>query len=154
MRSSELTLGRTFGVAFDHGEDFHTALTAFCESVDVRQAYIPSFIAGFSEVDLVGTCDKLENPDAPVWSKVHLTNVEAFGGGTVAYDPENHQVQPHIHVAIGLKEHNASGHSSHLLGAKVQFLTEMLVIEVVAPVMRRRPDADLYHVPLLRFDTA
>ncbi|WP_207569060.1 PCC domain-containing protein [Mycobacterium decipiens] len=140
-------------MVFDHGEDFFTALAAFCESVNVRQAYIPSFIAGFSEVDLVGTCDKLESPDAPVWSRVHLTNVEAFGGGTVAYDPDSHQVQPHIHVAVGRKEHAASGHSSHLLGAKVQFLTEMLVIEVIAPTMWRRPAAELFDVPLLRFDT-
>ncbi|MFW3114027.1 DNA-binding protein [Mycobacterium haemophilum DSM 44634] len=78
---------------------------------------------------------------------------EAFGGGTVAYDPGSQQVQPHIHVAIGLKEHSASGHSGHSLGAKVQFLTEMLVLEVVAPMMRRRPDAEVYDVPLLRFDT-
>jgi hypothetical protein len=52
----------------------------------VRQAYIPSFIAGFSEVQIIGACDKLDDPQAPVWSKVHLTNVEAFGGGTLAYD--------------------------------------------------------------------
>jgi hypothetical protein len=29
--------------------------------------------------DIVGTCDKLDNPAAPVWSKVHLTNAEALG---------------------------------------------------------------------------
>ena len=29
VRSHELTLGRSFGVTFDHGEDFFTALTEF-----------------------------------------------------------------------------------------------------------------------------
>ncbi|XVV02698.1 PPC domain-containing DNA-binding protein [Actinosynnema sp. CA-248983] len=151
MRSHDLTLGRTFGVTFDHGEDFFAALTEFCRANDVRQGYIPSFIAGFGEVDIVGTCDKLDDPAAPVWSKVHLTNVEAFGGGTLAYDPDTDQVMPHIHVAVGLKEHSATGYTSHLLNAQVLFLTEMLVIEVSNPTMHRERQRDLYDVPLLRF---
>lgn len=151
VRSHELTLGRSFAVTFDHGDDFFTALTDFCRQNEVRQGYIPSFIAGFSQVQIVGTCDRLDDPDAPVWAKVHLTNVEAFGGGTLAYDPAGNQVAPHIHVAVGLKEHSATGHTSHLLGATVQFLTEMLVIEVAAPPMHRIRQPDLYDVPLLRF---
>ena len=151
MRSHELTLGRSFGVTFDHGEDFFTALTEFCQQNNVRHGYIPSFIAGFSEVQIVGACEKLDDPQAPVWSKVHLTNVEAFGGGTLAYDEARGRVTPHIHVSVGLKEHSATGHTSHLLGAKVQFLTEMLVIEVTNPPMHRTPDPDLYDVPLLQF---
>ncbi len=152
MRSASLALGRTFGVAFDHGDDFYPALADFCRNEGVRQGYIPSFIAGFSEVDIVGTCDKLDDPAAPVWSRVHLTNVEAFGGGTLAYDPEINEVKPHIHVTVGLKEHSATGHTSHLLGARVQFLTEMLVLEVLDPPMRRERQGDLYDVPLLRFE--
>ena len=152
MRSRELTLGRSFAVVFDHGDDFFTALTDFCQQNGVRQGYIPGFIAGFSEVQIVGTCDKLEDPNAPVWSKVHLTNVEALGGGTLAYDAVNDQVAPHIHVTVGLKEHGATGHTSHLLGATVQFLTEMLIIEVAAPRMHRVRQPDLYDVPLLLFE--
>jgi predicted DNA-binding protein with PD1-like motif len=151
VRSHELTLGRSFGVAFDHGEDFFTALTKFCRLNNVRHGYIPSFIAGFSEVQMVAACEKLDDPQAPVWSKVHLTNVEAFGGGALAYDEARGGVAPHIHVSVGLKEHSAAGHTSHLLGAKVQFLTEMLVIEVTNPTMRRTPAPDLYDVPLLQF---
>lgn len=148
MHSHELTLGRSFAVVFDHGDDFFTALTDFCQQNGVRQGYI----AGFSEVQIVGTCDKLDDPNAPVWSRVHLTNVEALGGGTLAYDPVNDTVAPHIHVTVGLKEHAATGHTSHLLGATVQFLTEMLVIEVAAPDMRRVRQPDLYDVPLLNFE--
>ncbi|WP_405160803.1 DUF296 domain-containing protein [Nocardia sp. NBC_01499] len=154
MRSHELTLGRSFGVVFDHGDDFYPALTEFCRDNNIRQGYIPSFIAGFSEAELVGTCEKLDDPQAPVWSRVHLTNIEAFGGGTLAYDPDNDQIRPHIHVAVGLKEYSATGHTSHLLSARVQFLTEMLIIEVIHPRMRRIPEEALYDVPLLRFDPA
>jgi predicted DNA-binding protein with PD1-like motif len=81
---------------------------------------------------------------------VHLTNVEALGGGTIAYDDAHDRIAPHIHVSVGLKEHSATGHTSHLLAATIQFLTEMLIIEVAAPVMRRIPEASLYDVPLLR----
>jgi predicted DNA-binding protein with PD1-like motif len=151
MRSHELTLGRTFAVNFDHGEDFFAALAEFCHDHGVRQGYLPGFIAGFREVQIVGTCDKLDNPNAPVWSKVHLTNVEAFGGGTLAWDEGSNQIAPHIHVTVGLKEHSATAHTSHLLGATVQFLTEMLVIEVTAPGMLRIPQPDLHNAPLLQF---
>lgn len=151
MRAHELTLGRTFGLVFDHGDDFYTALEEFCRTRNVRQGYIPSFIAGFSEVELVGTCDRLDDPAAPVWSKVHLRNVEVFGGGTLAYEAATDQLRPHIHVTVGLKEQAAAGYTSHLLGATVQFLTEMLLIEVLTPRMNRTPQPDLYDVPLLRF---
>ena len=42
------------------------------------------FLAAFAEADIVGTCDQLEDPAAPVWSKVHLANAEALGCGTIA----------------------------------------------------------------------
>jgi predicted DNA-binding protein with PD1-like motif len=152
MRSHELTIGRTFGVAFDHGENFSTALTDFCRQHQVRQGYIPYFLAGFSEVKIVGTCERLESPAAPVWSHVYLTNVEAQGGGTIAYDPDNDEIKPHIHVSVGIKERSAVGHTSHLLEATVQFLTEMVIVEVTAPQMRRHTEPTLYDVPLLSFE--
>lgn len=151
MRAAELAMGRTFAVQFDHGDDFYTALAEFCAVHDVRQGFIPMFIAGLHEVKLVGTCEKLDDPEAPVWSSVHLENVEAFGGGTLAYDAATGTVQPHIHVSVGLKAQSATAHTSHLLNAKVQFLTEMYVVEVKSPGFTRIPRPDLYDVPLLSF---
>ncbi|MGW3351741.1 PPC domain-containing DNA-binding protein [Nonomuraea rubra] len=151
MRARELTTGRTFGVTFDHGDDFMTALADFCCERGIRQGYIPMFIAGFAEAEIVGTCDKLENPEAPVWTKVHLANAEAMGCGTIAMDTEKNGILPHIHVTLGLKERSAVGHTSHLLSAQVQFLTEMLVVEVISPSMTRPRNPELYEVPLLTF---
>jgi len=74
--------------------------------------------------------------------------------GTIAYDEAEDRILPHIHVSVGLKEHSATAHTSHLLSAKVQFLTEMLVVEVAGPSMSRERDTNLYDVPLLRFGTA
>ena len=45
-------------------------------------------------------------------------------------------LHPHSNVSVGLKTHSASGYTSHLLGATVQFLTEMYVVEVASPVVR------------------
>ena len=70
---------------------------------------------------MVGTCDRLDNPDAPLWSKVHLTAVEALGGGTIAYDETDKHIVPHVHVAVGLKQLAATGHTSHLFGGTVQY---------------------------------
>ncbi|MGW7459038.1 PPC domain-containing DNA-binding protein [Streptomyces sp. NPDC054797] len=151
MRAHELTIGRTFGVTFDHGEDFFETLSTFCREHGVQQGYIPSFIGAFAEADIVGACEKLENPDAPVWSRTHVRNVEAFGAGTLAYDPETGGILPHIHVSAGLKAQSADGRTSHLLSAKVQFLNELIVVEVVAPRMTRPRNPDLYDVPLLTF---
>lgn len=151
MQSHELKIGRTFGVTFEHGENFFDALKAFCQENEVRQGYIPMFIAGFAWVDLVGACDKLEDPNAPVWSKVHLTNVEAVGAGTIAYDDEAGGISPHVHVSVGQKERSAVGATSHLLGGQVLFLTEMVVVEVQSPMMQRPRCRELYEVPLLRW---
>jgi predicted DNA-binding protein with PD1-like motif len=85
VRSSPVTTGRTIAVAFDHGEDFFTALADVCGEYGIRQGYIPMFIAGLSTAEIVGTCQRLDDPGAPVWSSVHLTNIEALGGGTLRY---------------------------------------------------------------------
>jgi predicted DNA-binding protein with PD1-like motif len=151
MRSAELTIGRTFGVVFEPGEDFFPTLSEFCKVNDVQQGYIPMFLAAFAEVEIVGACDKLENPDAPVWSKVHLTNVEAVGGGTIAYDANRHEIMPHVHTTIGEKARSATAYTSHLLAARVQFLVEMILVEVTSPEMTRRTSQDMFNVPILRF---
>ena len=68
------------------------------------------------------------------------------------YDEATSELRPHIHVSVGLKTHSASGYTSHLLGATVQFLTEMYVVEVADPTWTRPRNPDLYDVPLLTFD--
>ncbi len=152
MRSHELTVARTFGVALDDGDDFFEALNRFCASTGIRQGYLPMFLAGFREAEIVGTCQKLADPRAPVWSAVHLENVDALGCGTITYDEGEDRILPHVHTTLGLKAHSAAGYTSHLLGAQVQFLVEMVVVEVTAPRMRRLPNPDLYNVPLLTFE--
>lgn len=154
MRSAQITTGRQFCLVFDDGEDFFATLDAFCKDQGIRQALIPGFIAGFRDVELVGTHNAIENPDAPVWEKVRLENAEAHGSGTLAWDETNDAIAPHIHVSVGLKGAGATGHTSHLLGATVAFLTEMLVIEVLSPELDRVREPSLHDAPLLRFGSS
>src|SRR5213078_4633650 len=78
----------------------------------------------------------------PRHSSAYLTNVEELGGGTIAYVEAKDGIRPHIHVSVGLKAHSANGHTSHLLSAKVQFLTEMLFVEISGwPRWRSQPSA-------------
>lgn len=152
MRTHELKPGRHFGVNFDHGEDFFPALSRFCRENELRQGYIPMFLAAFHETEIAGTCARVEDPEAPVRLPVYLEKVEAMGCGTFSWDPERDDIVPHVHVTVGLKQLAAAAFSSHLIGAKIQYLTEMLVIEVDSPRMRRPVHADLWDVPLLTFE--
>jgi predicted DNA-binding protein with PD1-like motif len=66
MRSREARLGRTIAVAFDHGDDFYTALHDACRDNGVQSGYVPVFVAGFATADLVGVCQRLETDDLDV----------------------------------------------------------------------------------------
>ncbi|GAA2255377.1 hypothetical protein GCM10010430_43990 [Kitasatospora cystarginea] len=150
MRHTEITPGRHFALAFDDGDDFFSTLRQFCADHQVRQGFIPMFLGGFRRVQLVGACGPLTDPEAPVWEQVELSTVEAFGAGTIAQHPDTGAFDPHVHLAVGLKAHRAVGHVSHLLGGEVQFIHEMLLIEVIGPQMLR-PRLGPHSVPTLTF---
>jgi predicted DNA-binding protein with PD1-like motif len=46
MKSTELQLGRTFLVTFEHGKDFFSQLNEFCGENGVKQGYIPFLSQG------------------------------------------------------------------------------------------------------------
>lgn len=52
-------------------------------------------------------------------------------------------------ASVGLKAHSANAHTSHLLAAIAQFLTEMINVEICSPEITRLPNHDLYDVRLL-----
>jgi|GEM_PF-557262 len=150
MRHTALTMGRTFALAFDDGDDFIPELTGFCAQMGIRQAIIPMFLGGFRQVSLVGTNGPLEDPEAPVWDETVLHTVEAVGAATLAWSPENDSLAPHIHVAVGRKDLSAAGSVSHLLKAEVQFIQEMFLQEVLSPTLLR-PLCGPHAVPTLTF---
>lgn len=148
MQCQQAREGRTFVLAFADGDNFLDELRAFCLEQRVEQGYIPMFLGGFRTVRLVGTCEPLADPEAPVWSEVVLHHVEAFGVGTLARHPEGGGFDPHIHLSVGLKAEGAAGHTSHLLGAEVQFIQEMVVVELLEPRLLR-PRIGPHGIPTL-----
>ncbi|MBQ0972905.1 DUF296 domain-containing protein [Streptomyces sp. RK31] len=150
MRATELTLGRSFALAFDDGDDFIKELTGFCAEQGIRQAIIPMFLGGFRWLKLVGADGPLQDPEAPVWDETLLVTVEAVGAGTLAWSPDTDSLAPHLHVAVGRKDLEAAGSVSHLLSAEVQFIQEMALQEVIAPPMLR-PRCGPHTVPTLTF---
>ncbi|MBV9022964.1 MAG: DNA-binding protein [Streptomycetaceae bacterium] len=152
MRVTQVTRGREFVVAIDHGEDFFTALNTFCTEHGVRCGYIPTFLGGFSSARLVGSCEPLQNPEAPLWEHIEVHALEALGTGTLAWDPEKDCLAPHIHVSAGVKSASADGRTSHLLDATVQFIAELVIVEIAGPNLTRPRLPSLFNVPLLTFD--
>ncbi|GAA2969781.1 hypothetical protein GCM10010519_01200 [Streptomyces lactacystinicus] len=157
MRYAQVRTGRKFVLALDHGEDLLEGLTQFCADQGIRAGYIPTFVGGLRSARLVGSCEPLDDPEAPLWEEITVEVLEALGGGTLAWDTEKDCLAPHIHVAAGIKAKSAEGRVSHLLGAKVQFICEIPIVEVVSdaagPALTRQRSADLYNVPLLGFGT-
>ena len=146
-----MTIGRTFGVVLQHDEDLVGGLVKFCQENDVRQGFLPVLLGGLSEVDLCGTCEPVADPQAPVWSPVRLTSVEAHGTGSIAVDAGTGQLSVHVHLSAGRRHAGADGYTSHLLGGTVQFLFEAMLVEVVGPPMLRLRDPGRYEIPYLAF---
>jgi len=150
--SSELKIGRTFMIRFEHGKDFLAELEDFCSFNGVKQGYIPFFSGDFSEIYIVGSCGKSDNPSGPMLgSKAFFENVESFGCGTIACDPKTGLLLPHFHISIGSRLKSASANTSHFLTGTVQFLIEMVLVEVLSPVIVRTTDEDVYNLKLLNF---
>ncbi|MFF9458080.1 PPC domain-containing DNA-binding protein [Streptomyces flaveolus] len=155
MRFAQVRSGRQFVLALDHGEDFLDGLSKFCEAQGIRSGYIPTFVGGFHSARLVGSCEPLSDPEAPLWEAITVETLEALGGGTLAWDLDKDCLAPHIHVAAGIKGASADGRVSHLLGATVQFISEIPIVELVVdatgPALTRRRTPLLPDVPLLGF---
>lgn len=67
--------------------------------IDISQRYIPMFLAGFADADIVGTCQRIDDPHVLAWDRVHVSNVKALGCATIAYDPDEDPIKLHIHVS-------------------------------------------------------
>jgi predicted DNA-binding protein with PD1-like motif len=137
MVSAELKFGRVFGLTIENGEDFMEALAGFFKENNIRQAHIPSIVGAFSEARIVGTCEKLDDPNQPSYGHVYLECLEIVGSGTMAYDEKKGMITPNIHVSAGIRSNSAIAYTGHLMSGKVLFLVELMIIEILEPSMRR-----------------
>jgi predicted DNA-binding protein with PD1-like motif len=147
--STEISVARQFAVVLQPGDDVLGCIAAVCAEQAIEQGYFPVFLGAFSRVSLIGTCGPVEDPDAPLREAVHLGNVEGTGSGTIAGGPSG--VLAHVHVAVGLKSYSATGYAGHLLQATVQYVTEIVIVEVVSPRFERIPDPAAHNIANLAF---
>lgn len=151
MFSAELRTGRRFALVLQPGDDVTESLTTFCRENGVEQGYLPVFLGAFSALSLIGTCEPVDDEFEPMPKSVHLTNVEGIGSGTIAWSEHGQHVLPHLHVAVGLKSYSATAYAGHLLAATVQYVTEIIVEEVLSPRFSRVPDPAARGIPNLSF---
>jgi hypothetical protein len=148
-------------------QDVSTQNNAVVQPSDVsnkigRKRYAAENVSGKCEMLILAVMNN-QHPDSicldngsPVRYRLPLAGVhilKSLGCGTIARDDAD-GILPHIHTSVGLKEHSATAHTSHLLAATIQFLTEMIIVEVDAPEITRPHSRSLYDVPLLTFGTA
>jgi predicted DNA-binding protein with PD1-like motif len=138
MKSSLVQSGRRLLVILDPGDDVLPALIAACVQNDIVQGYVPVFVGAFRTATLIGTHGSIIDSDAPLADSVVVTNVEGLGSGTIASGIEG--AIPHLHVALGEKGKGAASSAGHLLSAEVQYVTEIVVEEIVSPQLVKRPD--------------
>jgi hypothetical protein len=92
------------------------SLAGFCRENEIRQGYIPMFLA---EADIVGTCEKLEDPAGTGMDEGACNERRSPGVRMIPRDDAD-GILPYVHIAVGLKEHSATARASHLLPARVQ----------------------------------
>jgi hypothetical protein len=119
VHAAEVAPGRTFAVRFDHGEDFYTALNDFCRTHDIRQGFIPMFIAGLRNVDL------------------HLEYVEAIGDVTIPAGTPEASAQPRTSSAvrpIAVRSDDAlpTTDRNHCCAAQLDALHELTKLTTIA----------------------
>nr|WP_276611083.1 PPC domain-containing DNA-binding protein [Kineococcus siccus] len=143
--------GRRVAVVLEPGEDLFGGIAQVCRDLDVRQAYVPVFLGAFSTAELIGTCGPVPDPDLPMTDVVHLDNTEGSGSGSIAWEEATGRVSVHLHASLGLKSRSATAHAGHLLAARVQYVVELVLEEVVAPGLLRVPHPGARGIPALAF---
>jgi len=92
-------------------------------------------------------CDALRER----WPGIRLSRVlSGYGDDWIMDLPPGRLLDGGSQMALRVQR-AADGYTSHLLDARVQFLVEMILVEVTAPAMTRPADPALYDVPRLSF---
>ncbi|MFD1714298.1 PPC domain-containing DNA-binding protein [Amnibacterium flavum] len=138
MFAAELSIGRRFLVVLQPGDEVLEGVREFCRQHQVGQAYLSSFLGAYTTATLIGTADPIEDEDAPLPKSVTFRNLEGVGSGTIVTVDD--LPVPHIHVALGEKGDRAAAYAGHLLAATVQYVTEIVVEEVLSPRLTKRAD--------------
>jgi predicted DNA-binding protein with PD1-like motif len=150
MFSSEIATGRTVLVVLQPGDDILSSIVEACTAHGIAQGIIPVFLGAFSSVTIIGTHEEILDEDAPLPLSVGYRNTEGTGSGTLV--SVDGIVVPHVHVSVGAKGEGAAAYAGHLLSGTVQYVAEIVIVEVLSPVLEKRVDAAARGLANLWFD--
>ena len=154
MISAVLGLGRALMVAVEPGEDLIEQVLSACRGHGIEQGYLPVFLGAFSTMTVIGSCGPVPDHQLPMADRVHLENVEGSGSGTLTTDPAGGGPVLHLHAAVGVKHYSANGYAGHVTAAQVQYVAEVVVQEVLEPVVTRAVHPGSAGLPILSFAAA
>jgi predicted DNA-binding protein with PD1-like motif len=151
VRTQEVTTGRRIAVVLEPGDDVLGSVARACREHGVRQAFVPVFSGAFRTVRLIAAHTPVDDQEPPLPQEVAVTYTEGIGSGTVLWDEAAGTPEPHLHLAVGVKNAAAAAFAGHLLGAEAHYTVEILIEEVLAPAMLRVPDPRAHGIPTLHF---
>jgi predicted DNA-binding protein with PD1-like motif len=151
VRTNEVRTGRRVAVVLEPGDDVLGAVTQACREHGIRQAFVPVLSGAFRSVRLIAAEEPVADPEPPLPQEVTVAYTEGIGSGTVQWDETTGTPQPHLHIAVGVKDAAAAAYAGHLLGAEAHYTVEILIDEVVSPALLRVPDPQAHGIPTLHF---
>ncbi|MDA3970930.1 MAG: DUF296 domain-containing protein [Desulfobulbaceae bacterium] len=120
------TMGRTFVVRFDHGDDFHGELLTLIKKENIRNGWFHC-IGGLLEADVVIGPKEATMPPEPIWQEVRSPR-ELLGTGSILRDEHD---EPKIHLHTSLGEHGTSMTVCTRKSTKVYLIVELYIIEII-----------------------
>lgn len=120
------TVGRTFVVRFDHGDDFHGELLTLIKKENIRNGWFHC-IGGLLEADVVIGPKEPTMPPEPIWQEVRSPR-ELLGTGSILWDEHD---EPKIHLHTSLGDHGTAMTVCTRKGTKVYLIVELYIVEII-----------------------
>jgi predicted DNA-binding protein with PD1-like motif len=144
VQSSEIVTGRKVGVVLHSGDEVIASIAEACAAHGIRQAYIPVFLGAFRAVRFIASHSPIPNQEAPLKDSIVVSYVEGIGSGSVSWDERSGTHTVHLHAAVGVKDSVARGHVGHVLAATTHYVAEIVIEEVLSPLMARVADPQAF----------
>ncbi|MGO3885894.1 MAG: PPC domain-containing DNA-binding protein [Mycetocola sp.] len=149
MRTAELTLGRSIVVVLEPGDEVVASVRAACAEYGISQGYVPMLSGAFRAVELIATTTPVADEEPPLPDRVTVPYTEGTGCGTVMFDEETGAGEPHLHVAVGIKNSGGEAYAGHLIQATTHYTVEIVITEVLSPLLARVSDPAAFGIPTL-----
>ncbi|MEV7692160.1 PPC domain-containing DNA-binding protein [Microbacterium sp. NPDC089189] len=148
MRTAEATPGRRIVVILEPGDEVLSSLAEASRRHDVAQAAITTFSGALRNARLIASDTVPADPELPLPESVEIFYTEGVGSGTITRGADGEPVV-HVHVALGAKDRSGLGAVGHLLHGETHYVVEIVLEEILAPTLVRRPHPGSSGIPIL-----